>query len=59
MKTYIELINNSKLINMVQENDNGTRKEKLITIEDFVSSVTSSLDGKKNSLKLSHLYLEN
>ena len=33
MKTYIELINNSKLINMVQENDNGTRKEKLITIE--------------------------
>jgi hypothetical protein len=52
MKTYIELINNSKLINMVQENDNGTRKEKLITIEDFVSSVTSSLDGKKKFVEI-------
>lgn len=47
MKTYIELNDKSKLINMVQAFDNGTRKEKLITVEDLISSLTSSIDGKR------------
>lgn len=46
MKTYIELIENSKLINMIQVLENGSKKEKAITIEDFLSSLTSSIEGK-------------
>ncbi|MVX63719.1 hypothetical protein GKZ28_08420 [Clostridium chromiireducens] len=45
-KIYIELIENSKCVNMITEKKGGRRKEKLIRIEDFVSSITASLTGK-------------
>lgn len=45
-KVYIELIEDSKSVNMVQVLAGGERKEKLIRIGDFVSSITASLEGK-------------
>ncbi|NFH90540.1 hypothetical protein FDA33_10080 [Clostridium botulinum] len=45
-KIYIELIDGSKSVNMVQVLEEGQKKEKLISIEDFVTSITASLDGK-------------
>ena len=58
MRTFLELDNNRKLINMIQELDNGTRKEKLITIEDFISSLTSSIEGRTKIFVKSALYRE-
>lgn len=46
MKTYLELIDNSKIINMIQVMDDGTKKEKTITVEDLAASFTSSIEGK-------------
>lgn len=54
MKIFFEIKDNTKLINMVQENDNGTRTEKLITIEDCMACFTSSIerrDSKKEVVK--------
>lgn len=45
-KVYIELNEDSKSVNMVQVLEGGQRKEKLMRIEDFVTSITASLEGK-------------
>lgn len=45
-KIYVELIENSKCVNMITVKNGGQRKEKLMRIEDFVASITASLNGK-------------
>ncbi|UYZ38994.1 hypothetical protein OD350_29340 (plasmid) [Clostridium beijerinckii] len=45
-KVYIEIMENSKSVNIIKELEGGQRKEKLIRIEDFVSSIAASLTGK-------------
>lgn len=58
MRTFLELNDNTKLINMVEELDNGTRKEKLISVEDLISALTSSIEGKTHVEVKSVLYRE-
>ncbi|WP_315069171.1 hypothetical protein [uncultured Clostridium sp.] len=44
-KVYIELKEESKCVNIIRILKGGRRKEKLISIEDFASSISSSLVG--------------
>lgn len=58
MKTYIELIEGSKCVNVVKVLDGGQKKEKLIRIEDFVSSITASLSGQSLGQEVSPIFRE-
>ena len=58
MKTYIELIEGSKCVNVVKVLDGGRKKEKLIRIEDFVSSITASLSGQSLGQEVSPIFRE-
>ena len=45
-KMTIEILNDSKLVTMITENDNGTKKNKLVSMDDFIRSILASVNEK-------------
>ena len=57
-RIFVELLNGSKCVNMITEQPGGQRKEKLITIENFVASIAASVMGKNLGEYLSPIFRE-